>query len=151
MTPEEQAEIRRRQKSRNLALGGVLLFAIIFMWTPPHFWALSLYREGDYAKAGVPMMPVVAGQRSTKLQMLVYTLILCPLTLAPVFLGVAGWVYGASSIALNLGFVGHALRVLKSDDLRYAKRMFGFSLLYLFLHFALLCVDRAPGIISVLS
>jgi len=82
--------------------------------------------------------------------MLVYTLILCPLTLAPVFLGVAGWVYGASSIALNLGFVGHAIRVLRSDDLRYAKRMFGFSLLYLFLHFALLCVDRAPGILSVL-
>jgi protoheme IX farnesyltransferase len=135
----------------DVSLASIALFLIIFMWTPPHFWALSLYREGDYAKAGVPMMPVVAGQRSTKLQMLVYTLILCPLTLAPVFLGVSGWVYGAASIALNLGFVGHAVRVLKSDDLRYAKRMFGFSLLYLFLHFALLCVDRAPGILSVLS
>jgi protoheme IX farnesyltransferase len=139
----------------DVSLASISLFLIIFMWTPPHFWALSLYREGDYAKAGVPMMPVVAGQRSTKLQMLVYTLILCPLTLAPVFLGVSGWIYGAASIALNLGFVGHALRVLKSDDLRYAKRMFGFSLLYLFLHFALLCVDRAPGvlpaILSVLS
>jgi protoheme IX farnesyltransferase len=139
----------------DVSLASISLFLIIFMWTPPHFWALSLYREGDYAKAGVPMMPVVAGQRSTKLQMLVYTLILCPLTLVPVFLGVSGWIYGAASIALNLGFVGHALRVLKSDDLRYAKRMFGFSLLYLFLHFALLCVDRAPGvlpaILSVLS
>jgi protoheme IX farnesyltransferase len=97
------------------------------------------------------MMPVVAGQRSTKLQMLVYTLILCPLTLAPVYLGTAGWVYGAVSIALNLGFVGHALRVLRSDDLRYAKRMFGFSLLYLFAHFLVLCIDRAPGILSVLA
>jgi protoheme IX farnesyltransferase len=135
----------------DVSLASISLFLIIFMWTPPHFWALSLYKEGDYAKAGVPMMPVVAGQRSTKLQMLVYTLILCPLTLVPVYLGVAGWVYGAASIALNLGFVGHAIRVLRSDDLRYAKRMFGFSLLYLFLHFALLCVDRAPGIISVLS
>jgi protoheme IX farnesyltransferase len=135
----------------DVSLASIALFLIIFMWTPPHFWALSLYREGDYAKAGVPMMPVVAGQHSTKLQMLVYTLILCPLTLAPVFLGVSGWVYGAASIALNLGFVGHAIRVLRSDDLRYAKRMFGFSLLYLFLHFALLCVDRAPGILSVLS
>jgi protoheme IX farnesyltransferase len=133
----------------DVSLASIALFLIIFMWTPPHFWALSLYREGDYAKAGVPMMPVVAGQRSTKLQMLVYTLILCPLTLAPVYLGVAGWVYGAASIALNLGFVGHALRVLRSDDLRYAKRMFGFSLLYLFAHFLMLCVDRAPGIIPM--
>src|SRR6185369_16694371 len=135
----------------DMSLASISLFLLIFMWTPPHFWALSLYREGDYAKAGVPMMPVVAGARSTKLQMLVYTLILCPLTLAPVFLGVAGWVYGAASIALNLGFVGHALRVLRSDDLRYAKRMFGFSLLYLFAHFLVLCIDRAPGIISVFS
>jgi protoheme IX farnesyltransferase len=135
----------------DVSLASIALFLIIFMWTPPHFWALSLYREGDYAKAGVPMMPVVAGQRSTKLQMLVYTLILCPLTLAPVFLGVSGWVYGAASIVLNLGFVGHAVRVLKSDDLRHAKRMFGFSLLYLFLHFALLCIDRAPGILPLIQ
>jgi protoheme IX farnesyltransferase len=131
----------------DVSLASISLFLIIFMWTPPHFWALSLYREGDYAKAGVPMMPVVAGARSTKLQMLVYTLILCPLTLAPVWLGIAGWVYGVASIALNAGFVFHAVRVLMRDDLRYAKRMFGFSLIYLFLHFALLCVDRAPGLI----
>ena len=134
----------------DVSLASMALFLIIFMWTPPHFWALSLYKEGDYAKAGAPMMPVVAGQRSTKLQMLVYPLVLCPLTLAPVYLGVAGWVYGAASIALNLGFVGHAIRVLRSDDLRNAKRMFGFSLLYLFLHFALLCVDRAPGILPMI-
>ena len=135
----------------DVSLASISLFLIIFMWTPPHFWALSLYKEGDYAKAGVPMMPVVAGAKSTKLQMLVYTLILCPLTLVPVYLGVAGWVYGAVSIALNLGFVGHAIRVLKSDDLRYAKRMFGFSLLYLFLHFAVLCIDRAPGILPLVQ
>ena len=135
----------------DVSLASIALFLIIFMWTPPHFWALSLYREGDYAKAGVPMMPVVAGARSTKLQMLVYTLVLSPLTLAPVFLGVAGWVYGAVSIALNIGFVAHAIRVLVTDDLRWAKRMFGFSLLYLFLHFALLCVDRAPGIIPMIQ
>jgi len=134
----------------DVSLASISLFLIIFMWTPPHFWALSLYREGDYAKAGVPMMPVVAGARSTKLQMLVYTLILCPLTLAPVFLGVAGWVYGAVSIALNVGFVGHAIRVLRSDDLRNAKLMFGFSLLYLFLHFAVLCIDRAPGLLALI-
>jgi heme o synthase len=133
----------------DVSLASIALFLIIFMWTPPHFWALSLYREGDYAKAGVPMMPVVAGQRSTKQQMLVYTLILCPLALAPVFLGVAGWVYGAVSIALNLAFVGHAVRVLRSDDLRHAKHMFGFSLLYLFAHFAVLCIDRAPGLLEL--
>jgi protoheme IX farnesyltransferase len=135
----------------DVSLASISLFLIIFMWTPPHFWALSLYREGDYAKAGVPMMPVVAGARSTKLQMLVYTLALCPLTLAPVFLGVAGWVYGAASIALNLGFVAHAVRVLRSDDMKPAKRMFGFSLIYLFLHFALLCIDRAPGIVPAIE
>jgi protoheme IX farnesyltransferase len=135
----------------DISPASIALFLLIFMWTPPHFWALSLFREGDYAKAGVPMMPVVAGARSTKLQMLVYTLALCPLTLAPVFLGVAGWVYGAVSIALNIGFVGYAIRVLVSDDLRWAKRMFGFSLLYLFLHFAVLCIDRAPGIVPAIE
>jgi protoheme IX farnesyltransferase len=134
----------------DVSLGSISLFLIIFMWTPPHFWALSLYREGDYAKAGVPMMPVVAGARATKLQMLVYTLILCPLTLLPVWLGIAGWVYGAASVALNLGFVAHALRVLATDDLKPARRMFGYSLIYLFLHFALLCIDRAPGILVAL-
>ena len=131
----------------DVSLASIALFLIIFMWTPPHFWALSLYREGDYAKAGVPMMPVVAGAKSTKLQMLVYTLALCPLTMVPVFLGISGWVYGVASVLLNIGFVGHSIRVLRSDDLRHAKRMFGFSLLYLFLHFALLCVDRAPGLV----
>jgi protoheme IX farnesyltransferase len=135
----------------DVSLASIALFLIIFMWTPPHFWALSLYREGDYAKAGVPMMPVVAGQRSTKLQMLIYTLALCPLTLAPVFLGVAGWIYGAVSIVLNIGFVAYAVRVLVSDDLRWAKRMFGFSLLYLFLHFAVLCIDRAPGLVPAIE
>jgi protoheme IX farnesyltransferase len=133
----------------DVSLASISLFLIIFMWTPPHFWALSLYREGDYAKAGVPMMPVVAGARSTKLQMLIYTLILCPLTLAPVWLGVAGWVYGTASIALNAGFVFNAVRVLTGNDMRHAKKMFGFSLIYLFLHFALLCVDRAPGLVEM--
>ena len=133
----------------DVSLPSIVLFLLIFMWTPPHFWALSLFRHGDYAKAGIPMMPVVAGQRSTKLQMLVYTLALCPLTLAPVFLGVAGWIYGAVSMLLNIGFVAYALRVLLSDDLRWAKRMFGFSLLYLFAHFSMLCIDRAPGLLEL--
>ena len=135
----------------DVSLASISLFLLIFMWTPPHFWALSLYREGDYAKAGVPMMPVVVGAKSTKLQMLVYTLILFPLALAPVYFGVAGWIYGATAIVLNLGFIGHAVNVLRSENMLAARRMFRFSLIYLFLHFALLCIDRAPGLISSLK
>lgn len=134
----------------------VALFALTFMWTPPHFWALALWRNPDYAKAGVPMMPVVAGMESTKKQMLLYTVLLAPVALAPVFLGVAGWVYGATAILLNAGFIYHAWRVLKSDDLDphgmiWAKRMFGFSLAYLFLHFLVLMLDRAPGLVALIE
>ena len=125
----------------------IALFMLIFMWTPPHFWALALWRNPDYTKAGVPMMPVVAGMQSTKRQMLLYTLTLPPIALAPVFLGVAGWIYGAVSIALNAGFIYHAWRVLKSEEMTWPKRMFAFSLLYLFLHFAVLMIDRAPGLL----
>ena len=131
--------------------GAVALFALTFMWTPPHSWALALWRNPDYAKAGVPMMPVVAGMDATKKQMLVYTLLLVPVALAPVFLGIAGWVYGATAIGLNAGFIYYAWRVLRSDDLVWAKRMFAFSLAYLFLHFLVLMLDRAPGLISLLG
>lgn len=129
----------------------IALFALIFMWTPPHFWALALWRNPDYTKAGVPMMPVVAGMESTKRQMLLYTLLLAPIALTPVFLGVAGWVYGATAILLNLGFIYHAWRVLKSEDMTWPKRMFGFSLAYLFLHFLVLMLDRAPGLVSLVA
>jgi protoheme IX farnesyltransferase len=132
-------------------IASIALFLLIFMWTPPHFWALALWRNPDYAKAGVPMMPVVAGMDSTKKQMLIYTLLLAPIALAPVFLGVAGWIYGATAIALNIGFIYHAVRVLKSDDMKWPKRMFGFSLLYLFLHFAVLMIDRAPGLVVLIG
>ncbi|MBL8709454.1 MAG: protoheme IX farnesyltransferase, partial [Rhodospirillaceae bacterium] len=137
-------------------LASIALFALIFMWTPPHFWALALWRNPDYTRAGVPMMPVVAGMQSTKRQMLLYTLALVPVALAPVFLGVAGWVYGSVSIALNLGFIYHAWRVLRADEragdpMAWPKRMFAFSLLYLFLHFLVLMIDRAPGVLSVLG
>ncbi|WP_374384448.1 heme o synthase [Dongia sp.] len=135
----------------SIDIASIALFLLIFMWTPPHFWALALWRNPDYTKAGVPMMPVVAGMKSTKKQMLVYTLLLAPIALAPVFLGVAGWIYGATAIALNLGFIYYAVRVLTSDDLKWAKRMFGFSLLYLFLHFAVLMIDRAPGLVALLG
>jgi len=137
----------------DISLASISLFLLIFMWTPPHFWALSLYREGDYAKAGVPMMPVVAGARSTKLQMLVYTVLLLPVALVPALLHVAGPVYAVAAVVLNLGFIRHAWRVLKSAeiDMRPARAMFRYSLLYLFLHFSLLMIDRNPGVIALVG
>ncbi len=119
-----------------------LLFALIFFWTPPHFWALALYRCGDYAKAGIPMLPVVRGARHTKLQMLSYTLFLLPLSLAPVAIDLAGAVYGAIALVMSLAFIGHALRVLKSEGEKAPRAMFFFSLLYLFSLFAGLLLDR---------
>ncbi len=124
-----------------VGIESIALFLIIFMWTPPHFWALSLCREGDYAKAGIPMLPVVAGKTETKRQILIYTLLLAPLSLAPTALGMAGVLYGAAASVLSLVFVYCALRVRFDESLRSARRMFGFSILYLFLVFAALIVD----------
>ncbi|HYM04037.1 MAG TPA: heme o synthase [Stellaceae bacterium] len=135
----------------DVGLPALALFALIFIWTPPHFWALSLYRAGDYAKAGVPMMPVVVGPRETKKQMLAYTLVLWPVALAPTFLGVAGWVYGAAALALCALFTLLAVRVWLDSTDRSAKQMFGFSILYLFLLCALLVIDRAPGLAGAMG
>jgi protoheme IX farnesyltransferase len=125
---------------------GAALFLLIFLWTPPHFWALALYRSDDYRRAGVPMLPVVAGARETKRQMLLYTLVLVPVALAPTLLGSVGWLYGAVALALSLAFIGHALAVWRAADDETghapAKRMFRFSLLYLALLFAALPLDR---------
>jgi heme o synthase len=125
--------------------GAVALFAIIFFWTPPHFWALSLYRSGEYAAAGVPMLPVVAGARETRRQMLLYTVMLWPTTLAPWLLGMAGPLYGVCAGALSLLFTASAMRVWCDESDRSARDMFRFSLLYLFLIFAVLLVDHAAG------
>jgi heme o synthase len=130
----------------DVGLPALVLFALIFFWTPPHFWALSLYRAGDYAAAGVPMLPVVAGPRETKKQMIVYTILLWPIALAPALMGVAGWLYGAVALLMSALFTLAALRVWSDASDRSAKRMFGFSILYLFLLFALLVIDRAPGL-----
>jgi protoheme IX farnesyltransferase len=96
-----------------IGLPALVLFALIFFWTPPHFWALSLYRTGDYAKAGVPMLPVVAGARETKKQMLLYTVALWPVALAPTLLHAASWFYGAPALALSAMFTVCALRVMR--------------------------------------
>src|SRR5262249_52506546 len=129
----------------DIGWGAMALFAMIFFWTPPHFWALSLYRTGDYAAAGVPMLPVVAGAHETKRQMLLYTLMLWPVILAPWFLGVAGALYGAGALLLTALFTGLAILVCLDTTDRSARRMFAFSLLYLFLIFSLLLVDHAGG------
>ena len=129
----------------DIGWGAIALFAIIFFWTPPHFWALSLYRTGDYAAAGVPMLPVVSGSRETKRQILLYTLVLWPATVAPWLVGVAGGLYGAGALLLSALFTGMAIRVWRDYSDRSARRMFAFSLLYLFLIFSLLLVDHAGG------
>jgi heme o synthase len=126
----------------DIGWGAISLFAIVFFWTPPHFWALALYRAGDYAEAGVPMLPVIAGSRETKRQMLLYTLVLWPISLAPWLLGVAGDVYGIGALALSALFTTCAVRVCCDDSERSARLMFGFSLLYLLLIFSLLLVDH---------
>ncbi|HUI35697.1 MAG TPA: heme o synthase [Stellaceae bacterium] len=128
-----------------LGWGAIALFAIIFFWTPPHFWALSLYKADEYAAAGVPMLPVVAGARETKKQMLLYTLVLWPVTASPWLLGLAGPVYAAGAGALSLVFTLCAVRVWRDDGERRARQMFAFSLLYLFLIFALLLADHGIG------
>ena len=125
--------------------GAIALFAIIFFWTPPHFWALSLYRAGDYATAGVPMLPVVAGPVETKRQMLLYTLVLWPVALAPWLLGITGALYAAGALLLSAAFTGSAILVCRDTTDRSARRMFAFSLLYLLLIFSLLLVDHLGG------
>jgi protoheme IX farnesyltransferase len=129
----------------DIGWGAVALFAIIFFWTPPHFWALSLYRADEYATAGVPMLPVVAGPRETRRQMLLYTLMLWPASLAPWLLGLAGPVYAVSVAALSLAFTGAAVRVWHDESDRSARQMFAFSLLYLFLIFSLLLIGHIGG------
>jgi protoheme IX farnesyltransferase len=128
-----------------VSLASIALFALIFFWTPPHFWALALVKSGDYARAGVPMLPVVAGARETKRQMLIYTLLLLPIALAPTALGIAGWIYGGAALLLGLLFVLAAVRVWYDETPRSAWTMFGFSILHLFALFALLIVDATGG------
>jgi len=128
--------------SGDVGLGAVVLFAIIFLWTPPHSWALALFRRGDYEAAGVPMLPVVAGERKTKKQMAIYTALLIPVTLAPVLIGMSGALYAAAAVLLGLGFARHMVRVWKDTEGKAARPMFFFSILYLFLIFAALLADR---------
>lgn len=127
----------------DIGLGSIALFAIIFFWTPPHTWALALFRRGDYEAAGVPMMPVVVGEKETKRQMLIYTALLIPATLAPVFLQTSGLIYGLAALGLGAEFWRRCWRLWKADDLETARPLFFFSIFYLFLIFAALLIDKA--------
>ena len=128
-----------------VSLASIALFILIFMWTPPHFWSLALYRDGDYAKAGVPMLPVVAGRRETKRQILIYTGALLPVGLLPWWLGIAGGVYALVAVVLGVAFLLAAVKVWYDETERSARAMFGFSILYLFLMFAALIADHASA------
>jgi protoheme IX farnesyltransferase len=163
----------KRRTSQNIVIGGAagafppiigwaaatgdvtllpwLMFAIIFAWTPPHFWALSLWAHADYARAGVPMLPVVAGPRETRRQILWYTIVLAPLGMSPWFLGFATIAYGAVAGVLGGIFLMHAIRTMREAQDEQgrslvqdaaARRTFGFSLLYLFALFGALALDK---------
>ncbi|WP_410494050.1 heme o synthase [Devosia sp. BK] len=121
------------------------LFLIVFLWTPPHFWALALYKQSDYAAAGVPMMPNVAGEASTKRQIFVYSVILAVSSFVPIYLGVGSWIYGVVAAATGAAFIYLAVRILRApnsvDMKKAARRLFTYSLSYLFVLFLALLVD----------
>lgn len=140
----------------DITLMPVLLFAIIFIWTPPHFWALALFVKTDYANVGIPMMPVVRGEKATRRQMLAYCIALVPIAAAPWLIGATGAAYGIAALVLSLAFLGLSLPVAfrtpgAGDRMLPEKRMFAFSVFYLFALFAALVVDRvlaAQGVIG---
>jgi protoheme IX farnesyltransferase len=127
-----------------------VLFLVIFLWTPPHFWALALVKSGDYARAGIPMMPNVAGPDSTRRQILAYTLLLVPAGLAPVLLGFGGLAYAVVAVLSGAGMIALALQVFRLREgeaaARAAQSLFGFSILYLFLVFAALLAEHGLGL-----
>jgi protoheme IX farnesyltransferase len=132
-----------------LGLAPLLLVMIIFLWTPPHFWALALYRSEDYARAGVPMLPVVSGKRATRRQIFAYSLVLAPLALAPAAIGLGGPLYAAVALGFGAWFVVDAVAVMReTDEVREpaARRLFGVSILYLFVLFAALMLERLMGL-----
>jgi protoheme IX farnesyltransferase len=138
----------------SLAVEPILLFLIIFFWTPPHFWALALFRNDDYARAGVPMLPVVAGPDATRLQILLYTIVLVAVAAVPWPMGYFDAVYGVASLILGAGMLGLAVNVYRrrsgSAALRATRKLFAFSILYLFALFAILLLEVMARAISPL-
>ena len=128
----------------SVTLESMVLFGIIFLWTPPHFWSLSLFISKDYENAGVPMLPVVAGEKETRWQIMLYSLLLVPCGIAPYFMGFAGALYGVVASALGLWFLVLAFRVFKQSE-NVERKLFTFSIFYLFTVFATLAVERIIG------
>jgi protoheme IX farnesyltransferase len=135
-----------------VTLDSLALFAVIFIWTPPHFWALALVKSGEYARAGVPMMPNVKGLRHTRLEILIYTLILAPLGVAPWMLGIGGGAYALVAILGGVGMTALAIRVWRITEGREANKaamqLFGFSILYMFALFGVLVIERTVPLIA---
>ena len=125
-----------------MGLESFALFLLIFLWTPPHFWALSLYRADEYAVAGVPMLPVVVGKEATRRQILIYSMLLVPVSLAPLALGIAGAIYATTAIAMGGGLLFLAYRIIIQRDDGSARRMFQYSIFYLFILFLALIAER---------
>jgi heme o synthase len=126
----------------HVSLESIALFTLIFLWTPPHFWALALYRNDDYRRANIPMLPVVAGEKATKRQMILYTLLLTPAALAPWFMHMAGTAYLAAAVVLHGLFILSAVKVWTDTTHKYARIMFGYSIFYLFALFTVMMLDK---------
>ena len=136
----------------DISLASVALFLVIFLWTPPHFWALALYKQGDYGAAGIPMLPNVAGERATKLQILIYSVILVAASFAPNFVGLSGWLYGVIAVLTGTSFLYLAARLFRSTDAlsmkKAARTLFTYSLSYLFVIFLALMVDHVGQLLG---
>jgi len=134
----------------SIDFGAVFLFLVIFLWTPPHSWALAILRQDDYAAASVPMLPVTSGRRGTALQIGIYSFLLVPTTLSPLLFGFSGWLYAIVSVLLGVGFLLNSWRLIhallepvtKNQDSNRARVLFVYSIRYLFLIFLALIVDR---------
>ena len=134
----------------NVEAGALVLFLIIFVWTPPHFWALALHRKEDYAKADIPMLPVTHGDSHTRLQITLYTLLLTATSMLPFVVQLSGWVYLVGALALNGVFLGYAIRMQKEASNRLAMPTFTYSIVYLMGLFTLLLLDRYLELFQVL-
>jgi protoheme IX farnesyltransferase len=138
----------------DFGLTSIVLFAIIFLWTPPHFWALALVKSGDYARAGIPMLPNVAGPAATRRQIVAYTFVLAPVAVLPALMGFGGAIYLLVSVVTGLMMIALSLRVLKVTEgeaaYKAAYQLFGFSILYLFLLFAVLLAENGLGLMWAL-